>query len=133
MAEFLHPIAEDRSLSSEEAALVRWLLEHGIPGTDAACFLPQLEQARVVSRCPCGCASIDFSIARKIPVSAAPLQILSDYVWEDATGAKFGVFVFAKEQLLAGMEVWSIDALQAANALPRIEWLKPIAGQIGCE
>ena len=43
------------------AEFVRWMLEHGEP--DAREFLPQLERAQVLpTRCPCGCASMDFSI-----------------------------------------------------------------------
>lgn len=126
MAENWNPIPEDRPLTSEEAELVRWLLNHGITGANAASFLPQLEQARVVSRCPCGCASIDFAIAGRVPPTGKPLAVLSDYEWESDSGARFGVFVFVKDDILAGLEVWSVDGLEAADELPKIESLKPI-------
>jgi len=116
-------IPEDRPLTAEETALVRWLLEHGFAEADA--FVPQLEQARVVSRCPCGCASINFSIEGKLPPIGDPLQVLSDYEWESESGAKLGVFVFAKAGILAGLEIWSIDGL-GTPTLPRIESLVPI-------
>jgi hypothetical protein len=76
-------IAEDRPLSDEERFLVHWMLEHG--ESHAPAFLPQLEQARVASRCRCGCASIDFSVAGK-QSSVTGMDILSDYVWEDGEG-----------------------------------------------
>ena len=44
------PIPEDRPLTAEEQSLVQWLLEQG--NSDAAPFLSQLSDARVVSRCP---------------------------------------------------------------------------------
>jgi len=119
-------IPEDRSLTLQEIELVRWLLEHGTPGV-APAFLAQVDQARVASRCPCGCASIDFAIAGRLPPVGAPLQILSDYWWESDEGDKFGVFVFAKADLLAGLEVWSVDGRAVANSLPKIASLKPIA------
>ena len=59
------PIPEDRPLTGQEAALVRWLLEQG--GTTAVGFIPQLAELRVISRCPCGCASIDFAIGGTVP------------------------------------------------------------------
>jgi hypothetical protein len=120
-------IPEDRPLTPHEATLVRWLLEHGLPGVDAASFLPQLDQARVVSRCPCGCASVDFAISDRTPPAGAPLRVLSDCEWDGESGAKLGVFVFAKENVLAGLEVWSIDGFETPAQLPRIEQLKPIA------
>ena len=126
MSESWNPIREDRPLTVEEEGLVRWLLEHGIPGTDATSFLPQIDQARVVSRCPCGCASIDFAIVGRTPPAGVPLQVLSDYEWDGDSGAKFGVFVFVKADLLAGLEVWSIDGLATPDKLPAIEALKPI-------
>jgi hypothetical protein len=126
MAQDWKAIPEERPLTAEERELVRWLLEHGIPRAEASTFLPQLDQARVVSRCPCGCASINFAVAGQLPPSGAPLEVLSDYEWDGDTGAKFGVFVFAKTGILAGLEVWSIDGLAVPNHLPKIESIKPI-------
>lgn len=120
------PIPEDRPLTDEESALVRWLLLHGTPS--AVRFLPQLDEARVVSRCSCGCASIDFAIGGDVPPPGTPLEILADYEWLAGDGAALGVFVFARCDLLAGLEVWSIDGLSSASTLPTIEQLRPLAG-----
>ena len=119
------PIPEDRPLTAREAALVRWLLEHG--SSDALSFLPQLPEAWVASRCYCGCASIDFEIAGAMPSAGAGLQVLSDYQWQAANGSWFGVFVFAKGGQLAGLEVWSIDGRAVAASLPEVEELRPLA------
>jgi hypothetical protein len=37
------------------------------------------------------------------------MDILSDHVWEDAQGHKFGAFVFARGGLLAGLDLYSVD------------------------
>src|SRR5262245_53690111 len=42
-------IPEDRPLTEAETSLVRWLLQQGIP--QAKNYLPQLDRARVASRC----------------------------------------------------------------------------------
>jgi hypothetical protein len=118
------PMPENRPLTADEAALVRWLLGHGNP--DAAGFLPQLADAWVVSHCPCGCATIDFSVGGAVPPAGAGMHILADYQWQAADGAQFGVFVFARGGLLAGLEVWSVDGLAAASVLPAIEQLQPL-------
>ena len=116
-------IAEDRPLSDEERSLVRWMLEHG--ESHAPPFLPQLEQARVASRCPCGCASVDFSVAGRRS-SVTGMDILSDHVWEDAEGHKFGAFVFARGGLLAGMDLYSVDGAVTPTWLPKPEQLHPL-------
>ena len=121
------PIPEDRPLSSEECRLVKWLLEHGNP--DAIGFLHQLEKARVVSRCPCGCPSVDFAIDGRTPAAGVGMNVLSDYYWEDSAGHAFGVFAYACGELLSGLEVWSADGLGENCKLPLIEELKPLIGK----
>src|SRR5688500_18166398 len=96
-------IPEDRPLSDEERSLVRWMLAHG--ESYAPAFLSQLDDARVSSRCRCGCASVNFSVARSEP-NTTGMDVLSDYLWEDAEGHRFGAFVFARGGALAGLDVW---------------------------
>ena len=114
------PIPDDRPLTAEEAALVRWLLEHG--PTSAGEFLPQLAVARVVSGCPCGCASVDFAIAGVVPPPGT-VGILADFEYQTAEGYLCGVFVFERAGLLAGLEVWSVDGLSTPSKLPAVEQL----------
>jgi len=106
-------IPEDRELTTEEVRLVRWMLEHSTP--DAGSFVDQLPRLRVVSRCACGCASIDFSIDG---AGAEPggMQILSDYFFGNDSNL-CGVFVFAIRGNLAGLEVYGLSAA-APSALP---------------
>ena len=121
-------IPEDRPLTAQEVALVRWLLNHGTAASTS--FMPQLDQARVVSRCYCGCASIDFAIGGMVPPAGDGIQILADYEWQTAERHLFGVFVFARAGLLAGLEVYSVDGLADAKCLPAVEQLRPLgAGQ----
>jgi hypothetical protein len=121
-------IPENRPLTDEERSLVDWLLNHGI--ARAKDFVPQLDCARVVSRCGCGCASIDFAIDGVAPAHGLPIGVLSDFEWTGPHGELFGVFVFVRGGLLAGLEVWSQDGLANAELLPSIDSLHPI-GEIG--
>lgn len=120
----LTEIPDDRELTQNERSLISWLLKHGNDG--AIHFLPQLDEARVTSRCYCGCASINLAINGKVPGLGAGTQILSDYEWSDSDCNHFGAFVFARYGLLAGLEIWSQDGLAPANTLPKIEQLRPI-------
>src|SRR6267142_4204647 len=116
-------IPEDRPLSDVERSLVAWMLEHGEP--HASSFLPQLKQARVSSRCRCGCASINFSVAGKEPPTTE-MDVRSDYLWDDAEGHKFGAFVFAHGGLLAGLDIWSVDGAVTPTWIPRPDQLRPM-------
>jgi hypothetical protein len=127
----MEPIPEDRPLTAQEAGLVRWLLEHGHP--DAAGFVPQLADAWVVSRCPCGCASVDFAIGGAVPPAGTGIHVLADYVWQAAEGAQCGVFVFARGGQLAGLEVWSADGMNAVSSLPAVKQLRPLVASQSAE
>ena len=113
----------NRLLSSEEFAVVEWLLQHG--NGEHSRFLHQLQQARVVELCPCGCASISFSINGKRPKKEAHMNILADYQWQDDRGHLFGAFVFERDGLLAGLELWSIDGQSTPATMPLIDRLVP--------
>jgi hypothetical protein len=96
-------VSEDRALSSSERDLAKWLLEHGAPG--ASQFIPQLDSLRVISHCGCGCASINFVGFEQ----TGGINILADFSWQDDANHKFGIFLFHKAGILAGLEVYSID------------------------
>jgi hypothetical protein len=90
------------------------------------CYLPQLEHSRVASRCYCGCASINFAVDGVIPPLDDGIIILADFEWKGPQGELFGVFVFERGGVLAGLEVWSQDGLAEAKSLPSPELLQPI-------
>ena len=115
--------ASNRELTSEERHLVRWMLEHG--EADARMFLPQLERAQVLpTRCPCGCASIDFSI-EGLPKPEGGLRPIADFVF--GTGGELsGIFVFEQSGVLAGLEVYGL-AGDAPRTLPSPDVLRPFA------
>ena len=107
----MHAKPTPRPLTPLEHRLVKWLLEHGT--AEARPFLAQLGSLQVVSMCSCGCASIDF-----IASSPYGMCILSDYAFRDTDGSRFGIFLFACGDALAGLEVWSIDGESNATVLP---------------
>jgi hypothetical protein len=115
------PVPDSRPLSAQEAKLLSWLLDHGKPS--ARQYLREVDGLRVVSRCGCGCASIDF-----IQAPGAPVEVLSDHQWRDADGHLFGVFTFEKQGKLAGLELWSIDGGATPATLPDHSSLVPLEG-----
>jgi hypothetical protein len=113
----------DRALSPNEEQLVRWMLEHGEPS--ARTFLPQLEKATATDwRCPCGCASVNFSIDG-LPEPTGQFHIVADFIFgadDDLSGA----FVFEKGGILAGLEVYGLGG-DAPQMLPLPESLRPFS------
>jgi hypothetical protein len=107
-------------LSQAERELTAWLLRQG----DNAEFLAQLDDAEVVAHCKCGCPSIDFAIAGRQPKTFG-MRVLADYQWKDERSHLFGVMVFEKDDLLAGLEVWSIDGQANPYELPSLQSLVP--------
>jgi hypothetical protein len=119
----MDPIPDVRELCRQERELISWMLEHG-QFPHAVDYLPQVDRASVVSRCPCGCASIDLAIDGVAPALGAPLQILGDFMWSGPAGEEMGAFVFAKHDKLAGLEVCSADGLRTPNWLPQPQQLR---------
>jgi hypothetical protein len=78
MTEGASPYREslNRALTQEERDLVRWLIEHSFV-EDAARLLPQVEKLSVVSKCNCGCPTIDFALDGK-PAAPKGQGFISD-------------------------------------------------------
>ncbi len=112
-------IPENRPLSAQEIALLRWLLDHGKPSAQK--HVGEIETLRVVSRCGCGCASVDF-----VNAPTTGVEVLSDHKWQDDQGRLFGAFAFAKAGKLAGIEVWSVDGRATPSSLPHRSILAPL-------
>ncbi len=96
-------IPENRPLSAQEIALLRWLLDHGKPSAQK--HVGEIETLRVVSR---------------------GVEVLSDHKWQDDQGRLFGAFAFAKAGKLAGIEVWSVDGRATPSSLPHPSILAPL-------
>ena len=115
----------NRQLSSTEEELIRWMLQHGNPGSQE--FIAQLSKAEVTPWCcPCGCASINLSVD-DAPELTGAFRILADFIFgteEDLSG----VSVFEKGGVLAGLEVYGL-AGDAPRTLPSIESLRPFSNE----
>ena len=122
--EISKPVPDERPLSKAEYDLARWMLENGESGGRA--FLSQLDRARVVSRCPCGCASVDFEVEGRSPPSGG-LRILGDFVFGGDSDLA-GAFVFERNGVLAGVEVYGL-AGDAPKTLPSPSALRPFAAE----
>lgn len=104
-----------RSLTPREREVGIWLISHGTASDEEkAKFLAQLSKASVIGKCECGCASIDLAIEGH-PIPKGGLRILGDFVRGENQD---GIFVFEKEGILAGIEIFQIASDVPCSELP---------------
>jgi hypothetical protein len=98
----------DRSLSAPEKALIAALLSHLPKGADR--YNAQLEHARVVDHCSCGCPSIDLALGkgRKRPVGDTEILVGGD--GRSPEGTPVGIILWVRGGELSGLEVHAWDA-----------------------
>ena len=112
-------IAEDRPLSEPERTLITWLLEHG--SEESQTYVPQLDEVRVVSRCGCGCPSIDF-----LEPGSTQSRTVADFVGVTPEGLDVGIMLRAAEGKLSYLEVYCYGENDGPFSLPDISTLKPL-------
>jgi hypothetical protein len=99
------------------------LLERGT--AEARALVPQVDELRVVSRCDCGCPSIDFALADGTPGPHSG-GVVAEAAGESPEGALVGAMVWAGGGQVATLEVYAIsdvdrfslpspDRLEASN------------------
>lgn len=111
-----------RPLTTHEARVAQWMLQHG--SSEAQRYLPQLALAEATTwRCDCGCASFNLKVAGK-PEAPPGVNILGDFVAGEGEGM-FGIFIFESGGILSGVEVYGLAA-DAPHSLPAPEALRPL-------
>jgi hypothetical protein len=88
-------VTEQRPPTAQELTLLRWLLINGMEGSRA--YLDQLPRARVVSRCACGCPTVDIALDGRLSAQAGSSVILADVQGRSPEGALVGVIVHAHQ------------------------------------
>src|SRR5712671_4831879 len=94
---------ENRPVTASECCLVEWLLQHGNPVSDQ--FLKQVAYLVVVSKCSCGCPTVNFAQEGDAVAQDAE-HILADYL-ATANGQDVGVILFQRGGRLSSLEVYS--------------------------
>ena len=97
------PLVPVRSISEAEAAVVERTLAVAATDPSASALLGQVRSLQVVAHCGCGCASIDF----RIPVRGQIASIVADAIAKAPDGEQLGLIVWALDNQLSGLEVYS--------------------------
>ena len=113
--------------SSERDALLAVLEAADFDGRDA--LVAQVESARVVARCPCGCATVDLAVDADAPVAPGDASIVPNGAAVlGADGDEIGgVLVLLEGGRLATLEIYSYG--DPIPAFPPAARLRPAAPQ----
>jgi hypothetical protein len=96
-----------RAIAPNEAAVVRWLLDHAAIEDVTNYRIHPVEQLRVVKGCDCGCSSLDFQ-----PNAWGGANIIADASAVYSDGQKAGLILWGRESEIVLLEVydWHPDA-----------------------
>jgi hypothetical protein len=111
-------VREERPLSSEEVVLLEWLIDHGRP--DASKYRFKIPLLRVVSRCGCGCPTIDSAMGDTSHKTGGS-HIIADGQATTPEGAFVGVILHVREGEISELEVYSITGEESRFSLPKPE------------
>jgi hypothetical protein len=107
----------DRQVAPEEAAVVRWLLDHSYVSEASAYAGASTESLRVMGECTCGCRSIDFS------PDTAGASIISDAPVVYPDGQEAEVILWGRDGQITALEV--IDHTEGTSGrLPQLSELR---------
>ena len=122
MVRHKYKVTEQRPLSQGERELLHWLLTNRTGGPEA--YLNQVPRARVVSRCTCGCPTVDLALNGRLSKARGANAIIVDAQGKSPERALVGVIVHACDGELSELEVYSVDGLMERFSLPTPDLLE---------
>ena len=115
-------VTDNRPLTTDERILLEWLIANG--SRSAATYAPQIPLVRVVSRCSCGCPTIDLAVDGKHVRGGS--ELVADFVGKSPEGIQVGVILHCRAGQISELEVYAIDEVKGAFGLPRPDALAPL-------
>ena len=113
-------MTEDRPLSAVEHTLLAEMLRRG-KGT--AALLAQLDGARVVARCDCGCPSIEIAVTRIAGTNPAISGAVVNAEAVSPEGVRVDVIIFADAGRLWRLEVVAHNPDAAVTLPTALAWV----------
>lgn len=111
----------DRAIRTDEIAVIRATLKRA-PSVERAERLAEgLAGLRVVARCGCGCASVDFAS----PEADSDARPVADGIGSGPAGGDIGVLVWATEHRVIGLEVYDLGCGAEGPPLPDPNTIRP--------
>ena len=98
-------IREERDLTSRERRLLDWLIRNGTGASQA--LLEQLGRTRVVSKCGCGCPTIDLAVGDRLAATTGGSEIVADAHGVSPEGVAIGTILHVREGILSELEIYA--------------------------
>ena len=107
-------VVQRRSISHAEIAVLRAAFEHAATRSISGAQIAAIEGLRVVSRCDCGCDSVQF----EVPDGTGHGDPIADGVASTSAGGRVGVLVFGTDQVISALEIYDLGAGEDGLRLP---------------
>jgi hypothetical protein len=107
-------LCERRLIREDEAEVIRAALDRAKVADISEGATGTLSSLEVVSRCECGCASIDF----ELPSSDKRSTLLADGTATTPRGGAVGVIVWGRGDRISGLEIYDLGAGDDDLVLP---------------
>ena len=111
-------VPDYRNLTDRECLVLERLIQHGTPASKA--YAERWSNVMVISRCSCGCPTIDLAVSGAAASLGSTSTILAEAGGVSPEGVKFGIILHARESLISELEVYPIDG-DGVFALPEID------------
>ncbi len=108
-------VEEYRDLSAKEVDLIEWLLTK----TNHSELIEQIGKTRVISKCSCGCPTIDLQVKG---CESGPVRLVLSANGFSPEGIPVGVILHVRNVLISELEVYSQDGTKYFG-LPEIDRL----------
>jgi hypothetical protein len=95
-----------RAITQEEIEVVRTALDRAATTSELGRLASGVEQLRVISRCGCGCASVDFVEHD----SQNPGRPIAHAIGSTETAGMVGVIIWGTAEQITGLEVYDLGA-----------------------
>jgi len=109
-------VEEHRDLSAKEVDLIKWLLTK----TNHSEFIEQIGKTKVVSKCSCGCPTVDLQVEG---YESKPVRFVLSAEGFSPEGIAVGVILHVRNGLVSELEVYSQDGTKVFG-LPEIDRLQ---------
>jgi hypothetical protein len=113
-------LPENRPSSEAEIAVIEWLIENASMVGSLAHLRDSVRGLRVVGRCHCGCASVEFVDGGQ----ADGARVIADAIGSDSAGRECGLILWSLEGRISGLEVYEHDG-DSSKEIPAVATLKP--------
>ena len=107
-----------RAIALNEAAVVRWLLDHAGAANAATYQVLSVGELMILEGCPCGCASLDFQ-----PDAWRGSEIVADALAVYPDGQQAGLILWGREGEIVLLEIYDCHP-EASHRFPDIPSLR---------